>query len=193
LQSNYNNNKKSCQEENTQKMKKTKEYVNNADLYEVLIEFNEDKNENKRMPEYIGYAIKKICTELTNHRWFIGYTNAWKEEMISDAIVDCVAAVGNFDPSKTKNPFGYFTQIAWYAFRRRIDKERRQTYTKHKNFENSSMHTELADEFGAAGYKGNEFSNEIIRSFEQTLLTKKEKSSKMIDNKENVELIKRKE
>ena len=39
---------------------------------------------------------------------------------------------GNFDPTKSKNPFAYFTQIIYYAFLRRIQKEKKQTYVKYK-------------------------------------------------------------
>jgi len=38
----------------------------------------------------------------------------------------------NFDPSKSSNPFSYFTQIIYYAFLRRIDKEKKQSYIRGK-------------------------------------------------------------
>ena len=38
----------------------------------------------------------------------------------------------NFDETKSKNPFAYFTQIIYYAFLRRIQKEKKQTYVKYK-------------------------------------------------------------
>ena len=34
-----------------------------------------------------------------------------------------------------KNPFAYFTQIIYYAFIRRIQKEKKQTHVKHKMIE----------------------------------------------------------
>jgi len=38
----------------------------------------------------------------------------------------------NFDPEKSSNPFSYFTTIIWYAFLRRLDKEKKQSYIKGK-------------------------------------------------------------
>ena len=40
----------------------------------------------------------------------------------------------NFNPNKIKNPFAYFTQIIYYAFLRRIQKEKKQQYIKYKVF-----------------------------------------------------------
>jgi hypothetical protein len=52
--------------------------------------------------------------------------------MIGDGIENCLMYFDNFNPEKSKNPFAYFTQIIWYAFLRRIDKEKKQTYIKYK-------------------------------------------------------------
>jgi len=43
----------------------------------------------------------------------------------------------NFNPEKSKNPFSYFTQIIYYAFLRRIEKEKKQNYIKYKLLENA--------------------------------------------------------
>jgi hypothetical protein len=52
--------------------------------------------------------------------------------MISDGIENCLMYFSNFDPTKSKNPFAYFTQIIYYAFLRRIQKEKKQLYVKYK-------------------------------------------------------------
>jgi hypothetical protein len=52
--------------------------------------------------------------------------------MIGDGIENCLMYCHNFDPSKSKNPFSYFTQIIYYAFLRRIQKEKKQNYIKYK-------------------------------------------------------------
>ena len=52
--------------------------------------------------------------------------------MISDGIENCLQYLNNFNPKKSKNPFAYFTQIIYYAFIRRIQKEKKQTTIKHK-------------------------------------------------------------
>jgi DNA-directed RNA polymerase specialized sigma24 family protein len=93
--------------------------------------------------------------------------------------MDCISAVDNFNPDKTNNPFAYFTQIAWNAFLRRIQKEKKQTYIKHKNFENSHLFSEIVENSGHAMHlKSNEYSSDIVRSFEDKL-TKSKKESKL--------------
>ena len=41
----------------------------------------------------------------------------------------------NFDPEKSKNPFAYFTQMIYYAFLRRIEREKKQAFIKFKLME----------------------------------------------------------
>ena len=129
---------------------------------------------------YIGEAIFLICTNLSSKGNFSGYTVQWKQEMLSDAMVDCVAAVDNFDPDKTNNPFAYFTMIAWNAFIRRIIKEKKHTYIKHKNFENSFLLNDDWSETDNSQLKSNDFSNEIIRDFEDKMEKNKKPSVKKV-------------
>lgn len=65
--------------------------------------------------------------------------------MIGDAIENCLRYIHNFDPDKSKNPFAYFTQIMSFAFIRRIDKEKKQSYIKYKAIENSMVLNALVD------------------------------------------------
>jgi len=159
-------------------MARVKNYINNKTLYTSMIEhrtkLNNAVTENKPKPQvsnYIGQSILLICNNLAKKPNFSGYT--YKQEMISDGIIDCIAAVDNFDPDKTNNPFAYFTQIAWNAFIRRIHKEKKQAYIKHKNFENSGIMDELYDQQEGSHtiqVKHNEYSDDIIRSFESKLI-----------------------
>jgi hypothetical protein len=66
--------------------------------------------------------------------------------MISDGVENCICYIDNFDPLKSTNPFAYFTQIIYYAFLRRILKEKKQLYIKHKSFENSMIMNELMEQ-----------------------------------------------
>ena len=102
-------------------------------------------------------------------------------------IKDCIAAVDNFDNTKTNNPFAYFTQIAWNAFIRRIHKEKKQTYIKHKNFENIYLLNNLWEEFETVTMKMNEHSNEIIKSYENNL-TKEKKNNKKVGFEKIIEV-----
>lgn len=163
-------------------MAKAKNYINNKTLYTAMIDYRNKLEESIKngedkpiIPNYIAQSILLICNNLAVKPNFSGYS--YKQDMISDAIVDCVAAVDKFNPDKTNNPFAYFTQIAWNAFLRRLDKEKKQTYIKHKNFENSFLMNEWSESDNSQ-LKSNEFSAEIIKSYENKL-TKVKKSTKI--------------
>lgn len=113
------------------------EYINNRDFLDALVKYKEqsiiNKNEGKsrpKIPNYIGECFIKIAENLAKRPNFYGYS--FKDEMISDAIENSIMYFENFDPNKSKNPFAYFTQISWYAFVRRIAKEKKQQYIKYK-------------------------------------------------------------
>ena len=72
----------------------------------------------------------KIAEGLSHKPNFINYS--YRDEMISDGIENCLMYFANFDETKSKNPFAYFTQIIYYAFLRRIQKEKKQLYVKYK-------------------------------------------------------------
>ena len=85
--------------------------------------------------EYLGDCFMKIAQRLSFRPNFINY--AFKDEMISDGIENCVQYIKNFNPDKSSNPFAYFTQIIYYAFIRRIQKEKKQLYIKYKSMESA--------------------------------------------------------
>lgn len=118
--------------------RKTKNYVNNPDFLQSMIEHKtacaEARNKGKQLPQvsrYIGECIQSISYRLATKPNFSGY--AFKEDMIMDGIENCLLYIENFDPEKSNNPFAYFTQIIWYAFLRRIAKEKKHLYTKLKS------------------------------------------------------------
>ena len=167
------------------KPKRKTNYINNKTLYGAMIHYKNDlkealENDKEKpiVPKYIGESILLICNNLAKKPNFSGYT--YKQDMISDGIMDCISAVDNFNPDKTNNPFAYFTQIAWNAFLRRIQKEKKQTYIKHKNFENSHLFSEIVEDSGHAMHlKSNEYSADVVRSYEDKL-TKTKKPSKLV-------------
>jgi hypothetical protein len=116
---------------------KTTNYINNADFLKSLSEYKKKCEDNKaagleppQIPNYIGDCFMKISEGVSHNFRFIGYT--YRDEMVSDGIENCLMYFANFDPEKSSNPFGYFTQIIWYAFIRRIKKEKTQQYVKYK-------------------------------------------------------------
>ena len=117
--------------------KKSEHYVNNKEFLLALVDFRaeckvaEEKGDPKpRINNYIGSCFLKIATHLSYKPNFVNYM--FREDMICDGIENCVQYIGNFDPSKSSNPFAYFTQIIYYAFLRRISKEKRQLEIKNK-------------------------------------------------------------
>lgn len=150
-----------------------KHYVNNKSLYEhmkvYIEEYNASKENNTeppKIPNYIGECIFLICNKLSYKPNFMNYS--YRDEMISDGLENCIASVNNFNPEKSNNPFAYFTQIAWNAFLRRIAKEKKQTYIKHKNLENNFSINELDSIFQDFQTENtmNTVSSEIIKNYE---------------------------
>jgi hypothetical protein len=112
-------------------------YVNNADFLKALIEYREnveqaakDGKPKPQLSNYIGECILKIATHLSYKPNFINYS--YRDDMILDGIENCIQYIDNFNPDKSSNPFAYFTQIIYYAFLRRIAKEKKQSYIKGK-------------------------------------------------------------
>jgi hypothetical protein len=120
------------------KDKKTKpHYVDNElflkamDEYKKVLTEAEESGEDKPIvPDYIGECIMKIATKLSYSPNFINYS--YREDMVLDGIENCIRYIHNFDSEKSKNPFSYFTQIIYFAFLRRIKKEKDQSVIKGK-------------------------------------------------------------
>lgn len=119
-------------------------YVNNKEFTAAVAEYvaeikqaKRDKVEKPRMSEYIGECIYKISTRLSTRPNFINYT--YRDEMICDAIENCIQYLGNFNTKKSDNAFAYVTQICYYAFLRRIQKEKKQVFIKQKQIMESSI------------------------------------------------------
>jgi len=90
-----------------------------------------------QVPNYIGECFIKIATHLSYKSNFINYP--FKDDMISDGIENCLTAAAKFDPTKSSNPFSYYTQIIYFAFLRRIQKEKKLLATKYKIIENMDL------------------------------------------------------
>ena len=123
-------------------MEKTKaklkpHYVDNKRFLQAMIEHRtkvkkaeEKKRKAPEVTNYIGECFLKIANHLSYRPNFINYT--YRDDMISDGIENCLQYMRNFNPEKSNNPFAYFTQIIYYAFIRRIQKEKKQQDVKAK-------------------------------------------------------------
>ena len=126
---------------------KPEHYVNNTEVTAAIAEHNKavkdaiaKGKEPPRVTEYIGECIYKIATRLSTKPNFINYS--YRDEMICDGIENCLQYINNFNPEKSQNAFAYITQIIYYAFLRRIQKEKKQAAIKHKAIMNSGILTD---------------------------------------------------
>jgi hypothetical protein len=117
-------------------------YVNNKEFSQGVVDYVNSVNEAREaevvepnITEYIGTCFLKISEGLSHKPNFISYT--YREEMVMDAVENCIKAIMNYDVKKATrtglpNAFAYFTQISYYAFLRRIAKEKKQQDIKER-------------------------------------------------------------
>ena len=165
------------------KRKKTIHYVDNAKFLEEMIEYKKQyytsKDNDEELPiisEYLGSVFLKIAQRLSFRPNFINY--AFKNDMISDGIENCLHYIHNFNPDKSSNPFAYFTQIIYYAFIRRIQKEKKQLYIKYKSMQNYEISPEYVEYMNydedfktTTDFKNSDFRvvvDEFVHNFEET-------------------------
>ena len=120
-------------------------YVNNREFYEALIPFVAERKINPecKIPPYIGECVYKICSRIVYLPNFINY--AFRDDMVGDAIENCIRYVDRFKPEKSKNPFAYYSSIAYYACVRRIQLEKKQVETRAKFVQSGSLYRETVD------------------------------------------------
>jgi hypothetical protein len=180
---------------------KSTHYINNEEFLRALLDYFEKCREAKAagkpepaIPEYIGECFYKIAKNLSRAPNFANYS--FVDEMIMDGVENCLMYFRNFDPAKSKNPFSYFTQIIWYAFIRRIGKEKKQAYIKYKATERSG-YEDMPFVEGQDGYDdvyhGRHqhealYDNmaEYIHNFEEKVEEKKQKRRKKKEQQESL-------
>ncbi len=148
-------------------------YVNNADFSQAVVEYVQTVQEAKKnsqqlpiVPDYIAQCFLRIAEGLSHKSNFIRYT--YREEMVMDAVENCLKAIENYDiaaATRTGKPnaFAYFTQITWYAFLRRIAKEKKQQDVKLKYLTASGIENFIDNELG------DEMSAQVVGAFVDTL------------------------
>ena len=151
-------------------------YVNNAEFSQAVVDYvtvvNEAKDNSKqipKVPDYVAQCFLRIAEGLSHKSNFIRYT--YREEMVMDAVENCLKAIGNYNldaATRTGKPnaFAYFTQITWYAFLRRISREKKQQDIKMKFIANSGI-----DDF-AVNENGDDTSGLVAEAFVDSLKTR---------------------
>jgi hypothetical protein len=143
--------------------KRSEHYVNNKELHQALIEYKkkvihakENNLPKPRITNYLGECFLKIATHLSYKPNFVNYM--FKDDMICDGIENCIQYIDNFDVERT-NPFAYFTQIVYYAFLRRIAKEKKQLEIKTKIIERSGFDEVFFADTSELGYDSANMNN----------------------------------
>jgi len=177
----------------TNKIQKSSHYVDNKKFLQALIEYRQSIDDAAARGEeppivskYIGECFIKIATHLSYKSNFINYT--FKDDMISDGIENCLTAVAKFDPAKSSNPFAYYTQVIYFAFIRRIQKEKKQQATKYKLMENMDIDALISQE--QDGEFGTQFLDYLRRQMDTVDIEKRvmnipKKAKKVQDDIEN--------
>ena len=157
----------------SRKRTKNVHYINNQEFSQAVVDYvttvkeSKDKNETiPVVPDYIAMSFLRIAENLSHKSNFIRYT--YREEMVMDAVENCLKAVENYDinaATRTGKPnaFAYFTQIIWYAFLRRIQKEKRQQDIKEKYLSQSGVEAFIANELA------NDAATQVATHFIDTL------------------------
>jgi len=155
-------------------------YVNNADFSQAVVEYvktvNTAKENNVQLPiipDYIAQCFLRIAQGLSYKSNFIRYT--YREEMVMDAVENCLKAIYNYNietATRTGKPnaFAYFTQISWFAFLRRIAKEKKHQDVKLKYLTESGMENFIMNELDAGG-----ISDQVAAHYIDTLQSRIEK------------------
>ena len=169
---------------------KKEHYVNNKEFLEAMKAYKKSVNKAKRekkdkppVTNYIGSCFLKIANHLSYRPNFINYT--FRDDMVSDGIENCLQYLDNFNPAKSSNPFAYFTQIIYYAFIRRIQKEKKQTTIKHKLIMDSNY-----DDVALQPGDDAEFKNQF-RDFLQKNLKMEDTQPKKVEKKKKKTRVKK--
>ena len=174
-------------------------FVDNEKFYEEMVSWKQALYKNREqgiderpvIPEYIGECIWKIAFRYaTKPNW----RNSYNEDMVGDAVEECIKYLDRFDETKSKNPFSYFTQIVYYSFLRKISSEKKQLYIKYKtmnefdsleeNSDTSSMESEDFISTGASPLTADKRATiyDFIYAFEEKK-RKKKKPKETVDTK----------
>jgi hypothetical protein len=157
-------------------------YVDNKEFLAEMIKwkkrYNAAEESGRKKPpisDYIAESFLKIAEHLSYRPNFMNYP--YREEMVGDGVENCLMYAHNFDPNKSKNPFSYFTQIIYFAFLRRIEKEKKQSYIKYKIMEDN------ADEKFHRWFKENYFAKDSSASFREIFSLSENDVNKFEDTK----------
>ena len=153
--------------------RKSIHYVNNAEFSQAVVDYvtlveqaKKSQTTVPKVPDYVAQCFLRIAEGLSHKANFIRYT--YREEMVMDAVENCLKAISNYNleaATRTGKPnaFAYFTQISWFAFLRRIAKEKKQQDVKMKYLTQSGIENFIINDHG------DEMSQQVVDAFVDTL------------------------
>ena len=168
------------------KKRKSIHYVNNKEFSTAVVEYVKLVNKAKEnranqlpiVPDYIAICFMRISEGLSHKSNFVGYT--YREEMVMDAVENCLKAILNYNieaatRTGAPNAFAYFTQITWYAFLRRIAKEKKQQDVKMRYLSTAGAGDFLSTDSIANNSMGDQVINHYVNVLQMRINTVKEK------------------
>jgi DNA-directed RNA polymerase specialized sigma subunit len=181
--------------------KESHHYLDNKKFLEELKSYKQkcrdtpDDQELPELNEYLVESIMLLCDKLSKRGNFINYP--YRDDMVGEAILDCLKAIGNFDPDVGTNPFAYFTSVAWYAFLRKIKKEKKQDKTIYaliKEGNGEGAYTKWLKENGHLDSHASEFdiqeyhrlTDDDVKEIEEAKAKKKKKKTSKKNPKKSV-------
>lgn len=165
--------------------RKSIHYVNNAEFSQAVVNYvvlcDAAKAAHKEppiVPNYIADCFLRIAEGLSHKSNFIRYT--YREEMVMDAVENCLKAIQNYNieaatRTGTPNAFAYFTQISWYAFLRRIAKEKKQQDVKEKFLTEAGIEAFISQSVNAEN-------SQVVQHFVDELRDRIDKVKSMDEN-----------
>lgn len=172
--------------DNTKPKKRKRNYVNNPDFHEALVQYKAKCDESiangKRLPQipnYVGVCIMEMSKRIATKPRYSGYP--FRDDMISDAIEICCRYIDRYDTTKYSNPFAYFTRSIMNSFDQRIHKEKKFLYTKFKSSQymyslGATYNGEADSDITLSHFTvDQEYMNNFIEKYEDSMEKKKEK------------------
>lgn len=162
------------------------DYIDKNEFYEALVQYKDRCQQARdqglevpRVTNYIGKCFLAIANGIAARSNFSNYP--FREDMVQEGVENCLMVIENFDPSHNKkNAFGYFSKIIWWAYLRRIAKEKKSLYTKFKaSHEMISMCETYVggDEIKLSLNTDADYIDNFIRDYEDAEKRKKERLS----------------
>lgn len=96
-------------------------YVTNAQLLEAIAA---DKANGQKLSSKLAKYLWMIAERYSYSASFAGYS--FREDMVSFAVVNLCANWYKFDPTKSDNPFAFYTTAAYRSFLQYLADEKKQ-------------------------------------------------------------------